>query len=81
MKTISIASNEDSVFIRLDKTLLDENKITLFLNLIKEIFPETTNFPFPIELVDEQEQVEIETALNNMSNDDKKIAISRFVTL
>ncbi len=81
MKTISIASNEDSVFIRLDKTLLDEKKITQFLNLIKEIFPETTSFPFPIELVDEQEQTEIETVLNNMSNDDKKIAISRFVTL
>ncbi len=81
MKTISIASNEDSVFIRLDKTLLDENKITQFLNLIKEIFPETTNISFPVELVDEQEQTEIETVLNNMSNDDKKIAISRFVTL
>ncbi len=38
MKTISIASNEDSVFIRLDKTLLDERKIMRFLDLIKKIF-------------------------------------------
>lgn len=81
MRTISIASNEDSVFIRLDKSLLDENKITQFLNLIKEIFPETANFPFPVELIDEQEQTEIETILNNMTDDDKKIVISRFVTL
>jgi hypothetical protein len=35
MKTISIASNEDSVFIRLDKTLLDEKRIIQFLDLIK----------------------------------------------
>ncbi len=45
MKTISIASNEDSVFIRLDKTLLDEKRIIQFLDLIKEIFPEITTFP------------------------------------
>jgi len=79
MKTISIASNEDSVFIRLDKTLLDEKKIMQFLDLIKEIFPEITTFP--VESVDEQEQTEIESVLDNMSDDDKKITVSRFVTL
>jgi hypothetical protein len=79
MKTISIASNEDSVFIRSDKTLLDEKKIIQFLDLIEKIFPEITTFP--IESVDEQEQTEIESVLDNMSDDDKKITVSRFVTL
>lgn len=78
-KTVSIASNEDSVFIRLDKTLLDEKKIIQFLDLIKEIFPEITTSS--IDSVDEQEQTEIESILDNMSDDDKKITVSRFVTL
>ncbi len=79
MKTISIASDEKSVFIRLDKTLVDEKKIIQFLDLIKEIFPEITTCS--IDSVDEQEQAEIESILANMSDDDKKVTVSRFVTL
>ncbi len=79
MKTISIASNEDSVFIRLDRTLLDDKKIIQFIKLVEDMFPDLT--VFPVEGVSMQEQAEIENIIDSMSIDDKKIDISRFVTL
>lgn len=76
MDAVNIAENETTIFISIEKNMLNEK---LLYNLNKILQKDFINKN--IEFVSDKEQKDIEGILNSMTEKDKEIALSKRITI
>ncbi|MBU2445984.1 MAG: hypothetical protein KJ666_10520 [Bacteroidetes bacterium] len=77
MSELNIASNENTVFITIPKTKINESKIKDAINYLRLIFADKSE----LESVDEIEQQELEKFLDSLSPEDLKPAFTRKINI
>jgi len=77
MQVISIATNEESVFIHIDKKVCDVHQLNQLLEFVKLNFADFS----PIPEVSDEEQQELSAWLDAIPASEKEIAFSRMVEL
>jgi hypothetical protein len=72
MVGVTIAENENSIVITLDKNVVPKLKVERVLHDLEEVEPDYSH----IEYVSDEEQAEIEAILDAMTDEDKEIVYS-----
>jgi hypothetical protein len=77
MVGVTIAENENSIVIMLDKHVFSHEEIDEALSVLKHTELDTSHIPE----VDDEEQAEIEAILDAMTEEDKQIAFTHEVRM